>query len=107
MRGLNAPPRMTVAPAERTAAAVRTICSSDSIVHGPAMMTTEGPPISTLPIRITLVVSRKLRLASLNGSGIGRASATPGRARISSSGGMLPSPTAAITTRGEDGASTI
>ncbi len=106
VRGLKAPPRRTRAPAARTAAAVRTIWSSDSIVQGPAMSTTAVPPISTSPIRSTVVSRRKLRLASLKGSGMGSASATPGMAHTSASGGSAPSPTAASTVGPEEGART-
>ena len=62
------------------------------------MSTTEEPPISTSPIRITLVSCRKLRLASLKGSGMPTASATPAIRPTSSTGGSAPSPTAASTT---------
>ena len=49
VRGLNAPPRITVAPEAFTALAVETICSSSSTEHGPAMITGSGPPMTALP----------------------------------------------------------
>ena len=47
MRGLNAPPRSTCAPASFTACAVSTNLLALSTAHGPAMMTICGPPILT------------------------------------------------------------
>ncbi len=70
------------------------------------MSTTAEPPISTSPIRSTLVSRRKVRLASLKGSGMPTASATPAITRTSSSGGRAPSPTAASTTGPVEGART-
>jgi hypothetical protein len=41
---LNAPPRNTFAPRAATAAAVASICSRDSTLHGPAQIVTTSPP---------------------------------------------------------------
>ncbi len=57
LRGLNAPPRSTAAPASRTARAAVTICSSDSTEQGPAMSTTSSPPTSTPGASLTTVFS--------------------------------------------------
>ena len=45
LRGLNAPPRSTFAPARFTAAAVACTCCSFSAEHGPAMTMTSSPPM--------------------------------------------------------------
>ena len=45
VRGLNAPPRRSVAPAAFTALAIETICSSLSTLHGPAITWKFPPPI--------------------------------------------------------------
>src|SRR6188472_1046599 len=44
-RGLNAPPRSTVAPAAATARAVSRVCSRVSTVHGPAISPKKPSPI--------------------------------------------------------------
>ena len=44
-RGLNAPPRSTVAPAAATARAVSSVCSRVSTVHGPATSPKKPSPI--------------------------------------------------------------
>ena len=44
-RGLNAPPRSTVAPAAATARAVSSVCSRVSTVHGPAISPKKPSPI--------------------------------------------------------------
>jgi hypothetical protein len=62
---LNAPPRITWAPARATNSAVRSIWSRLSTLHGPAMTTTRSPPTSTSPTLTTVPPGRKLRLASL------------------------------------------
>ena len=68
MRGLNAPPRRSVAPAAFTAFAMAITCSSLSTLHGPAITwkfpaPTFGPPQST-----TESSGWNLRFASLYGS---------------------------------------
>ena len=47
VRGLNAPPRKTVAPAAFTAVAVDSNCFSLSTEHGPDMICSFFPPITT------------------------------------------------------------
>ena len=65
VRGLNAPPRRTRAPAAFTFSAASSSCSRDSIAHGPAMTTIRVPPIVTSPTRTSVGSSRTSRLASL------------------------------------------
>ena len=65
VRGLNAPPRSAVAPADFTARAVATICSSLSTLHGPAITPTCLPPTWSEPARMTEVASCASRLAIL------------------------------------------
>ena len=77
LRGLNAPPRSTLAPARFTAAAVACTCSSLSAEHGPAITTTSSPPMRTSPSVITVPLGRKARLASLYGSEMWTTSCTP------------------------------
>ena len=71
VRGLNAPPRSTAAPAAFTRVATSSTCSRDSTEHGPAMTTIFRPPMPTLPTCTTLLALRTSRLASLNGCRIG------------------------------------
>src|SRR5512143_2149585 len=79
-RGLNAPPRSTVAPASRTRRAVSTICRSVSTEHGPAITTTSSPPTVTPPGRRTSVPSGcQSRETCRYGSVTGMRSRTPGR----------------------------
>jgi hypothetical protein len=54
VRGLNAPPRSTVAPASATASAVFINCCSLSTEHGPAITTSFFPPI-TVPFGSLMV----------------------------------------------------
>ena len=65
VRGLNAPPRSTVAPAALTALAVDTICSSSSTEQGPAMMTGLSPPTKASPTLMVVGSGWNSRLASL------------------------------------------
>ena len=83
LRGLNAPPRSTLAPARLTAAAVVSTCSSDSAEHGPAMTITSSPPIRTSPIVMTVFSGLNVRLASLYGSLMRSTSCTPSWTSIS------------------------
>ena len=64
-RGLNAPPRSTLAPARLTAAAVAFTCASFSAEHGPAMTMTSSPPMRTSPTVMTVSSGLNVRLASL------------------------------------------
>src|SRR5262249_43045118 len=59
VRGLNAPPRRTEAPASRAATAAARSCSSDSTEHGPATSTTSGPPIATSPLSTIVAEPRR------------------------------------------------
>ena len=54
VRGLNAPPRSSRAPAAFTPRATVSICSSDSTAHGPAATTSSLPPTATSPTRTTV-----------------------------------------------------
>ena len=65
MRGLNAPPRMTLAPACFTSGAIASTWSRDSIVQGPAMSTTSGPPMRTAPATTTVSSGLNVRDESL------------------------------------------
>ena len=74
-----APPRRTRAPARATRRAVSKSCVSLSTVHGPAITTTSGPPIS-MPRVLTIVFSRRnVRLESLYGSLTRTTSCTPSK----------------------------
>ena len=68
VRGLNAPPRISCAPAAFTAFATETICSSDSTEQGPAIMTKCPPPTLISPISTTISSGWNFRLQHLNGS---------------------------------------
>ncbi len=93
MRGFQAPPRSTVAPAAFTARAASRICSRDSTEHGPAITTMRGPP-STTPSPRSMRVSSPLtsRETSFHGCETRMVSATPGKPskRTGSSGPLLP-----------------
>ena len=62
---MNAPPRSIAAPASFAAAAMPTICSRDSTEHGPAHITTRGPPIATPRTFTTVSSGWNLRFARL------------------------------------------
>ncbi len=47
MRGLNAPPRSSVAPADCAIRAAARVCSGVSTAHGPAISVSESGPIGT------------------------------------------------------------
>ena len=68
MRGLNAPPRSTVAPASFTACATAVICSLLSTEQGPAIIASFLPPTTVFPILISLGAGWNARFAFLNGS---------------------------------------
>ena len=68
VRGLNAPPRSSCAPAALTAFATYTICSSDSTEHGPAIIAKCPPPNFASPTETTVSSGWNLRLQHLKGS---------------------------------------
>ena len=68
VRGLNAPPRSTVAPASFTACATAEICSLLSTEQGPAIIASFLPPTTVFPILISLGAGWNARFAFLNGS---------------------------------------
>src|SRR4051812_26958105 len=98
LRGLNAPPRRTFAPARLTAAADAITCSSVSAEHGPAMTITSSPPMRTSSRVMTVSSGLKVRLARLYGSEIRSTSCTPSRISISSFS-TLCAPTTPSTVR--------
>src|SRR2546427_664175 len=61
VRGLNAPPLKTRAPAALTFAATSNTCSRDSTEHGPAITTISVPPIPTPSTEMTVASTRKKR----------------------------------------------
>ena len=69
VRGLNAPPRMIVAPADRAIRAASAVCSFVSTAQGPAMKVNDSGPIGTCwPAGPTQTVERSgwcWRLTSL------------------------------------------
>ena len=85
VRGLNAPPRRSVAPAALAISAASSVCWAVSTAHGPAMKVKVSGPIGTWwSGRPTQTVDRSewcCRLTSLNGSEIRCTSATPGMLR--------------------------
>ena len=100
VRGLNAPPRSTCAPAFFTTSALFRICSRVSTEHGPAMTTNCKPPIEYLPTLTTVFSFRISLLASLNGLRIGITLSTPGATSRDCNWVLLrSSPTHPITVR--------
>ena len=71
VRGLNAPPRRTVAPAALTASAVSNSWSRLSTEHGPAITVSEPSPIAASRTRMTVSSGWNSREVSLNGRLIG------------------------------------
>src|SRR6478752_3094331 len=96
LRGLNAPPRSTFAPARRTAVAAAITCCSLSSEQGPAMTTTSSPPMRTSPTTTTVGSDLNVRLASLYGEEIRTTSWTPSIISMSAASGR-PCPTAPRT----------
>ena len=102
MRGLNAPPRMIVAPWAATKSTVSISWSRLSTEHGPAITVSDPSPIAASSTRITVSSGWNSRETSLYGLEIGVTLATPGvpRAGPAASSRRLPiSPTTAITVR--------
>ena len=97
VRGLNAPPRRSAAPAAFTDCATERICSRDSTEHGPAQMTNFGPPIATAPTRTTVSSGWNLRFARLYGSWTLTTRSTSSSDEISCSGTRDVSPTRPTT----------
>ena len=97
VRGLYAPPRSTFAPAFATLFAVSNTCLSFSMVHGPAITTTSGPPIETLPARMMVFSLRKVLPASLYGSLTRTTSWTPSQSSNSRGSTCFISPTTPST----------
>ena len=85
VRGLNAPPRRSVAPASATPCATSKSWSRDSIEQGPAISVSEPPPITASRTLTTVGVSRNSREARRYGRVARFALATPGRAANSCS----------------------
>ena len=85
MRGLNAPPRKSAAPARLTSRAMVSACSRLSTAHGPAITAMFSPPMTTSPTRTQVSWGCISRPTSLKGVLTRRTRATPGRRRISSS----------------------
>ena len=77
VRGLNAPPRRTVAPAAATASAVTISCSRLSTEHGPAITVSPPSPMTASSTRITVSSGWNSRDVSLNGREIGVTRSTP------------------------------
>ena len=92
VRGLNAPPRMSCAPAALTAFATVTICSSDSTEQGPAIMTKLPPPTLTSPMLTTISSGWNLRLQHLKGSVTRLTESTISRLSTKSMSTLLVSP---------------
>ncbi len=65
---MNAPPRRMAAPDSLTAEATAMICSSDSTLHGPAIMAKYPPPMRAFPTSMMVSLGWNFRLACLNGS---------------------------------------
>ena len=102
VRGLNAPPRSTVAPAARTASAVSSSWSRLSTEQGPAMMVRPPSPIDRPRTRTTVSSGWNSREASLKGLLMGVTVSTPGsddRWFITWSLRPPTSPTTPMTTR--------
>src|SRR3954469_9491610 len=99
LRGLNAPPRSTFAPARFTAAALDSTCSSLSAEQGPAITITSSPPIRRSSMTMTLFSVLKDRLASLYGSVIRCTSCTPSSTSRSAVSNCRDPPTAPSTVR--------
>ena len=100
VRGLNAPPRRTVAPEAATDSAVSISCSRLSTEHGPAMTVRPPSPMTASRTRITVSSGWNSREVSLNGREIGVTRSTPGSAPnwpISASRRLATSPTTART----------
>ena len=84
VRGLNAPPRSSFAPAAFTLLATLIICSSLSIEQGPAITVALPPPISASPTLITVSAGWNFLFAALFGSDTLRTASTIERAARSS-----------------------
>ena len=78
VRGLNAPPRSSEAPAACTRRATSVICSSLSTLHGPAITAKYPPPILCPPTSTMVSSGWNLRLAFLYGSDTRRQVLTTG-----------------------------
>ena len=99
MRGLNAPPRISRAPAASTPSAAAAICGGVSTEHGPAMTCTALPPIgmpATSTIVFALCHSRATILYCLT---MCIEFSTPGMGSNISGSSLRSSPTAPISVR--------
>ena len=65
MRGLKAPPRISVAPAALAISAASRVCAGDSTAQGPAMNVKVSGPIGTPPTHTVLRWAWCWRLTSL------------------------------------------
>ena len=72
--------KYTAVDAQRSAA-IANACSSPSTEHGPAMIASWRLPIAQRPTLMTVSCGWKIRLTSLNGTGMVRISSTPSQAR--------------------------
>ena len=79
MRGLNAPPRSSAAPAGLAIRAAASVCSGVSTAHGPAMRVKVSGPIGTPADRKTERLRWCSRLTSLYGEEIRTTSADAGQ----------------------------
>src|SRR5262249_47466564 len=93
VRGLNAPPRSSVAPACFAISAAARVCSGVSTAHGPAIRVNVSGPIGTLRTVTVDVPGWCSRLTSLYGAVIRTTSCTPARVETSSDSSTSSVPT--------------
>ena len=96
VRGLNAPPRSSVAPARCAICAEASVCSAVSTAHGPAMKVNVSGPIGTPPTRTVERFEWFCADTSLYGAVMRIVSTTPGRpltSTVSSTSSVPTTPT--------------